>query len=173
MANLTFRNIPDSVLEQIKTLSTLDRRSMNGEILVLLEHAVRSYQDNSGRFRDQMVSPETQVEIWGGTVFDPQRERRLVDRVPRPAVSRTIRPQFVSQVPIATPPTSRMLKIEHHTCLPDTLPLPTQEGSRRNIQRVKIQHPLSEGFWGGGTALVSIREFSTHSLRAPCRTPAR
>lgn len=84
MANLTIRNIPDSILEQIKTLSTLDRRSMNSEILVLLEQAVRSYQDNPGRFGNQVVSSETQVEIWrrlSGTWEDDRSTEEIVDDI--------------------------------------------------------------------------------------------
>ena len=64
MANVTIRNIPDSILEQIKTLSALERRSMNNEILVLLEQAVRLHHYPSELPNDRPLSPETQTDIW-------------------------------------------------------------------------------------------------------------
>ena len=36
MVSVTVRNIPDGVFERIKTLSIVERRSINNEILVLL-----------------------------------------------------------------------------------------------------------------------------------------
>ena len=40
MPNLTVRNIPDDIYDKLKTLSILERRSMNNEILVVLEKGV-------------------------------------------------------------------------------------------------------------------------------------
>ncbi len=57
---------------------------MNSEILVLLEQAVRSYQDNPGRFGNQVVSSETQVEIWrrlSGTWEDDRSTEEIVDDI--------------------------------------------------------------------------------------------
>ncbi|NIV99773.1 Arc family DNA-binding protein, partial [Candidatus Saccharibacteria bacterium] len=39
--DLTIRNIPDEVMEKIRTLSKLGRRSINNEILLLLEQSVQ------------------------------------------------------------------------------------------------------------------------------------
>lgn len=64
MASVTIRNIPDSILEQIKTLSARERRSMNSEILVLLEQAVRHYQHATDQPPVRALSPETQVDMW-------------------------------------------------------------------------------------------------------------
>jgi len=75
MANLTIRNIPDSVLDRIKTLSALERRSMNNEILVLLEQAVRSYQGSTDQLTQAPFAPEAQIEVWERLVGKWEDER--------------------------------------------------------------------------------------------------
>ncbi len=42
MANLTVRNIPERALERIRERAVAERRSLNNEIVVLLEQAVAS-----------------------------------------------------------------------------------------------------------------------------------
>lgn len=37
MANITVRNIPDELLNKLRTLSILGKRSLNSEILMVLE----------------------------------------------------------------------------------------------------------------------------------------
>lgn len=61
MASLTIRNIPDSVLTSIKALSELERRSLNSEILFLLEAALRGL---SAENTPRAPSPETQAAVW-------------------------------------------------------------------------------------------------------------
>ena len=39
MTSITVRNIPDDIMERIKALSTVDRRSLNNEILIILKRA--------------------------------------------------------------------------------------------------------------------------------------
>jgi hypothetical protein len=41
MANLSLRDVPDELYQQIKDIAERDRRSINQQILVLLEQAVR------------------------------------------------------------------------------------------------------------------------------------
>lgn len=41
MTNLSLRDIPDQLYQQIKQISQRERRSINQQILVLLEQAVR------------------------------------------------------------------------------------------------------------------------------------
>ena len=41
MANITVRNIPEQLFEKLKTLSRIERRSLNNEILTALEIGVR------------------------------------------------------------------------------------------------------------------------------------
>ncbi len=63
MANITIRNIPDDLFSIIKTLSSLERRSINNEILTVLEKgltsAIGSYKNNK-----EIISKDTQIMIW-------------------------------------------------------------------------------------------------------------
>ena len=84
MANLTIRNIPDSMLDQIKTLCTIERRSMNSEILVLLEHAVRSYHESSERPTKLRLSPQAQSDVWErlvGKWEDDRSAEEIIDDI--------------------------------------------------------------------------------------------
>mgnify|MGYP006303559133 FL=1 len=42
MANITIRNIPDEIFEQIKKLSSVEKRSINNELLVIIEKGTQS-----------------------------------------------------------------------------------------------------------------------------------
>ncbi len=39
--NLTIRNIPDNVINKIRTLSQMEKRSLNNEILFVLERGIQ------------------------------------------------------------------------------------------------------------------------------------
>lgn len=63
MANITVRNIPEELLNKLRTLSTLERRSLNNEILVILEKGIaRESKSNSHR----VTSPpkDAQLKVW-------------------------------------------------------------------------------------------------------------
>jgi len=75
MANLTIRNIPDSILDRIRTLSAIERRSMNSEVLVLLEQAVRSYRSSTEQPTRPGPSPDAQSDIWERLVGKWEDER--------------------------------------------------------------------------------------------------
>ncbi|MFW5690049.1 MAG: FitA-like ribbon-helix-helix domain-containing protein [Spirochaetota bacterium] len=84
MANLTIRNVPDFIVDQIRTLSTIERRSMNSEILVLLEHAVRSYQGSPEQPARLRLSTDTQSDIWerlGGTWIDDRSTEEIIEDI--------------------------------------------------------------------------------------------
>jgi plasmid stability protein len=63
MANITVRNIPDSVFEKIKLLSEVDRRSLNNEILIALEKGMQELEKQFPLLRHK-ISVETQIELW-------------------------------------------------------------------------------------------------------------
>ena len=44
MANLTIKNIPDALYEKVKASAEASRRSINSEIIVLIERAFQSYR---------------------------------------------------------------------------------------------------------------------------------
>lgn len=61
MTNITIRNIPDDVMDKIRILSETERRSINSEILFILE---KGLNDNTGTLNDPIISKSTQVKIW-------------------------------------------------------------------------------------------------------------
>ncbi len=63
MPNLTLRNIPDTVMVRIREMAAADRRSVNSEILVLLERILAcepAGADTGGR----MPAANAQVKLW-------------------------------------------------------------------------------------------------------------
>ena len=83
MASITVRNIPDEVFERIKTLSMIERRSINNEILVILERgAFNEYEEKMQRRRH--LSKSTQMEIWKkllGTWEDARSTREIIEDI--------------------------------------------------------------------------------------------
>jgi len=63
MANITVRNIPDSVFEKIKLMSEIDRRSLNNELLIAIEKGAIEMEKQISQKKDK-ISTETQVSLW-------------------------------------------------------------------------------------------------------------
>lgn len=66
MINLTIRNIPDELLKRIRLLARRERRSMNGQILMVLEKGMRSDTAggiSSGEFAGE-IAGELRVRLW-------------------------------------------------------------------------------------------------------------
>ncbi len=61
--NLTIRNIPDEIIEKIRTLSKIGKRSMNNEILIILEQGVQEQIAQTVN-REEHITKETQIKIW-------------------------------------------------------------------------------------------------------------
>ncbi len=61
--NITIRNIPEEVINKIRTLSRVERRSLNSEILMVLEQGL---EEKLGRMADVKagMTKELQVNIW-------------------------------------------------------------------------------------------------------------
>ena len=55
--NITIRNIPDDVITKIKTISEMEKRSLNSEILMVLEKGVQEEIKNH-------ISKSSQINIW-------------------------------------------------------------------------------------------------------------
>lgn len=83
MASLTVRNIPDEILDKIKALSSIDRRSLNNEILVILERG--TYTEVQERMRKvKHVSKDTQIQIWNnllGTWEDTRSAKEIIEDI--------------------------------------------------------------------------------------------
>ncbi len=63
MANLTLRSIPEDVLDRLRTLAVVERRSLNGEILVLLEASLER-ETAEARGGETVIGAAMQARLW-------------------------------------------------------------------------------------------------------------
>jgi hypothetical protein len=61
MSSFTLRNIPEALLDSIRTLSERERRSLNNEILVVLEEGMAAKAERSS---PEPLGSELQAELW-------------------------------------------------------------------------------------------------------------
>lgn len=83
MASLTVRNIPEDVLERIRALSTAERRSLNSEILVILERGSNLEYEEKVHQR-KFLSKSTQMELWEqlvGTWKDSRTASEIIEDI--------------------------------------------------------------------------------------------
>jgi plasmid stability protein len=83
MASITIRNIPDEVLERIRALSSIERRSLNNEILVILERGTYSEYEEK-LLKKKYLSKSTQMEIWkqlAGTWSDSRPAKEIIEDI--------------------------------------------------------------------------------------------
>lgn len=86
--NITVRNIPDEVIRKIKTLSQKSKRSLNNEILIILEqgleHEVRMNYTNNLH-----LTKDVQISIWKKLAAAWRDERSTSDIITDIYESRT------------------------------------------------------------------------------------
>ncbi|MBD3386204.1 Arc family DNA-binding protein [candidate division KSB1 bacterium] len=72
--NITIRNIPDQVVNKIRALAKRERRSLNNEILMILE---KGLDEKLGRLFDfhSNLSKDLQVDIWKNLSLKWQDDR--------------------------------------------------------------------------------------------------
>lgn len=78
MANLTIRNIPEELLRSLRKLSQKERRSLNSEILILLE---KSLKEHNLEKHGDTISVEAQAEMWSklaGEWDDPRPADEII-----------------------------------------------------------------------------------------------
>jgi plasmid stability protein len=63
MKSITLRNIPDQLLDRLRTLSIIEKRSLNNEILIVLEKGLTRESENKTNFKDHLTM-DTQIKIW-------------------------------------------------------------------------------------------------------------
>jgi plasmid stability protein len=63
MKSITLRNIPDELLDRLRTLSIIEKRSLNNEILIVLEKGLTKESENKTNFKDHLTM-DTQIKIW-------------------------------------------------------------------------------------------------------------
>lgn len=61
--NITVRNIPEEIVRKIRALSQMEKRSLNNEILLLLERGVQVEVNHLLKTKKN-ISKETQLNIW-------------------------------------------------------------------------------------------------------------
>ena len=81
--NITVRNIPDQIVEKLKTLSLLEKRSINSQILIILEKGIQE-QLESYTEKGHSISKETQLKIWqklAGQWQDKRTTKEIIDDI--------------------------------------------------------------------------------------------
>ena len=63
MPNITVRNIPDELLNKLRMLSVLEKRSLNSEILMVLEKGLAKESKSVTNLKN-FLSNDTQIKLW-------------------------------------------------------------------------------------------------------------
>ena len=74
MASITVRNIPESILERIRTLSLIEKRSINSELLLLIETGLNEETERKGNDKN-IITKESQIKIWETLIAKWQDDR--------------------------------------------------------------------------------------------------
>ncbi|MBI5416866.1 hypothetical protein HZA55_02810 [Candidatus Poribacteria bacterium] len=64
MQSITIRNIPDEIMDIIRVLSRKEKRSINSELLLLLENGVSTYIVSKEGNKINSISIEAQIDLW-------------------------------------------------------------------------------------------------------------
>jgi plasmid stability protein len=83
MASITIRNIPDSVLSRVRTLSEVEKRSINSEFLILIEKALTTEIETRENFNIP-ISKENQIKMWenlSGTWEDERSTDEIISDI--------------------------------------------------------------------------------------------
>ncbi len=63
MANITLKNIPDDLYENLKSHAAINRRSLNNEIIVCIEKAVKSKRIDKEQFINRIQILRKNINI--------------------------------------------------------------------------------------------------------------
>jgi plasmid stability protein len=64
MTSITIRNIPNEIFDLVKTLAQTEKRSINNELVLLIEKAVGDYVGRNKIADENLISKETQLSLW-------------------------------------------------------------------------------------------------------------
>ena len=81
--NLTIRNLPDEVVSRIRSEAAMQRRSLNSQLLFVLERGLKSRQDSS-QADNLQFGGELQTKIWkalAGKWEDDRSTKEIVDDI--------------------------------------------------------------------------------------------
>ena len=83
MASITVRDLPDSLMERIRMLSKRHRRSINSELLLLIEQALEQ-KETTSMAPTETITPEIQAELWlqlAGSWKDERSTAEIIDDI--------------------------------------------------------------------------------------------
>ena len=91
--NLTIRNIPDDVINKIRTLSQMEKRSLNNEILFVLERGIQEEVRHFFNIK-RNISKNAQINIWKRLSKEWQDDRSTDEIINDIYNSRTLGREF-------------------------------------------------------------------------------
>jgi plasmid stability protein len=91
--NLTIRNIAENVIKKIRILSQMKKRSLNNEILFILESGVQEEVKHLLKIK-RKISKNIQVQIWERLSREWQDDRSTEDIIKDIYNSRTLGREF-------------------------------------------------------------------------------
>ena len=65
MSSITVRDIPESIFNKIRTLSKIERRSINSELLLLIERGLE-FEIERKTDTQHLLTTDSQLKIWRG-----------------------------------------------------------------------------------------------------------
>lgn len=83
MANITIRNIPNELFEKIKKLSSIARRSINNELLVIIEKGTQ-IEINQFNQNEHHIPKSIQINLWqnlSATWEDERTTKEIIDDI--------------------------------------------------------------------------------------------
>lgn len=83
MANITIRNIPDDVFGIIQRLSSIEKRSVNSELLVIIERGVHSEMEDTLN-KAKHIPASIQANLWKNlshTWVDKRSKEEIVEDI--------------------------------------------------------------------------------------------
>ena len=91
--NLTIRNIPDYVINKIRTLSQMEKRSLNNEILLVLERGVQEEVRHLFNIK-RNINKSAQIDSWRRLSKEWQDDRSTDEIINDIYNSRTLGREF-------------------------------------------------------------------------------
>jgi antitoxin FitA len=63
LANITVKNIPDELYKNLKYFAAMNHRSLNNEIIVCIEKAIKSKKLDTVEFLDRLSKLRKEIEL--------------------------------------------------------------------------------------------------------------
>jgi plasmid stability protein len=63
MANITVKNIPDDLYKNLKDYAAMNHRSLNNEIIVCIEKAIKSRRFEKAQFLDRVQRLREEIKL--------------------------------------------------------------------------------------------------------------